>query len=92
MEFKKSYEERTTAEKKIITESYHKLLTTGYSLRDMGASEAALIIEGYISPGENIKFLVFDKKFLFIPYKQKERYIDYILRLSEKYLKDKGIL
>jgi len=82
-QFKKSYEDRTVAEK-VLTECLYKVEVAqpmGQALtRYLGAMEAALVIEGHLEYGKQ-----FDLQ-------KNETYHKVIVRNTKEYLTNKGVL
>ena len=91
--FKKTYEERNKPEN-ILVECLYKLeVTETQNARYLGAAEAILIMENFLnSPGQPFNFKEKEEKFLFMTFKTKESYREYIIRLTKEYLTEKGVL
>ena len=62
------------------------------SFRYLGDMESALVISGFLTPGEIIDYNERTYKFLWFKFKEKETYRDYIIRKSKEYLKIKEII
>ena len=94
---KKDYSKLSYNEK-IIANFYYNFVVLGISnntvliMRYCGAVEAILTIEGYLKPFEDFEYQIKYKKFLWIRYKEKEGYKEYLLRIANKFLEDRGIL
>jgi hypothetical protein len=91
--FKKTYEERNKPEN-ILVECLYKLeVTETQNARYLGAAEAILIMENFIeTPGGSPDYKEKEEKFLFMTFKTKESYREYIIRLTKEYLTEKGVL
>ena len=90
---KKTYEERNKPEN-ILVECLYKLeVTETQNARYLGAAEAILIMENFIeTPGGSPDYKEKEEKFLFMTFKTKESYREYIIRLTKEYLTEKGVL
>jgi hypothetical protein len=92
-QFKKSWEDRTTAENIICECLYNLEFHNSQNARYLGGAESVLIIKGLLKgdgsefPFENVTDNVFGVKVT-----RKETYREFILRLSKKFLKEREIL
>lgn len=92
-QFKKSFSDRSKAER-IITESLYYLEETNVMPeRFLGAIESALVIEGFFKGGEPFKYNKSVYKFLGIfPISVEETHMSYIIRNAKEYLKNNNVL
>lgn len=90
-QFLKTHEERTKSEKIIVDCLYHLELKNSENARYLGAIEGVLLMEGFLKSGD-FNFKEKEEKFLFMTFKTKESYREYMIRYAKNFLKERNIL
>lgn len=89
--FKKKFEQRTK-EENILVECLYNLENFTIDRRYLGVAEGVFHMIDYFKKGEKFDYKEKEEKFLFVRYKTKERYSEYIIRKIKEYLTEKGVL